>query len=121
MISHGLSALTFQSADPAKLAAFYRDAIGLPLAEDTHGTIAEHFECDVEGIHFAVLKASARIGGPVVPVFRVASLDASCERMAARGVPARHKPMELGNGLRVVTFEDPDGNAFRLIEVAPRS
>ena len=116
-IESALSAVTFQSIDPERLAAFYRDAVGLPLAPDRHGTVGEHYECDVNGIHFAVLKASDRMGGPVVPVFRIDGLEAAAARVAAMGAVALHEPMALGDGMRVVTFRDPEGNGFRMIEI----
>jgi predicted enzyme related to lactoylglutathione lyase len=112
-----LSALTFQSTNPERLAAFYRDAVGLPLAPDQHGAIGTHYECDVQGIHFAVLKSSDRLGGPVVPVFRIGDLEAAAARVAALGATALHEPMDLGDGMRVVTFRDPEGNGFRMIEI----
>lgn len=117
MTTLSFSALTIQSRDPDRLAAFYRDTVGLPLAVHDHGPIAGHHEGDLGGVHLAVLKASPTIGGPFVPVFRVDDLDACCARLAARGVPALHRPLDLGEGKRVVTFSDPEGNAFRMIEI----
>jgi predicted enzyme related to lactoylglutathione lyase len=116
--SPSLSALTMHSADPARLAGFYRDAVGLPLAPHRHGTLAEHHEAFVHGIHFAVWKAGEHVGGPFVPVFLVEDLDEATARLQAGAVPVLHKPLDLGEGKRVVTFRDPDGNAFRLIEIA---
>jgi len=115
--ARNLSALTLHSPDPERLARFYREAVGLPLAPHRHGTLAEHQEGMLAGVHFAVWKASEHVGGPVVPVFLVEDLDAAAARMEALGVGALHKPMELGEGKRVITWRDPDGNAFRLIEI----
>jgi predicted enzyme related to lactoylglutathione lyase len=105
------------SDDPVRLAAFYRDVLGLPLEPHQHGTLGQHFEGGVAGVHFAVWKASARVGGPFVPVFRVANLDAELARLGALGVKSLHRPLDLGEAKRVVTFEDPDSNGFRLIEL----
>ena len=116
-IDTSLSAVTFQSSDPERLARFYRDAVGIPLEPDRHGAIGSHYECDVNGLHFAVLKSSERMGGPVVPVFRVGDLAAASERLAAMGATSLHDPMDLGDGMRVITFRDPDGNGFRMIEI----
>jgi len=55
-----------------------------------------------------------------VPVFQVDDLDAAHARMDSLNVEARHKPMDLGDGMRVVTFTDPDGNAFGVIEIRRR-
>jgi predicted enzyme related to lactoylglutathione lyase len=111
------SALTMHSADPDRLAQFYRDVIGLPLAPHVHGTVGEHDEGDLGEVHLAVWKASPRVGGPFVPVFRVENLDAWLLHLESAGVPCLHKPLDLGEGKRVVTCVDPDQNAFRLIEI----
>ena len=112
------SALTMHSNDPVRLAEFYRDAVGLPLAIHSHGTLGAHYEGGLSGVHFAIWQASPAVGGPFVPVFRVASLDGELSRLTARGVVARHKPLDIGEGKRVITLSDPDGNGFRLIELA---
>jgi predicted enzyme related to lactoylglutathione lyase len=111
------SALTMHSANPERLALFYRDTVGLPLEPHEHGTVGEHYEGSVGGVHFAVWHSSPRVGGPFVPVFRIENLDQALSRLEALGVPSLHKPLDLGEGKRVVTFSDPDGNAFRLIEI----
>lgn len=111
-----LSALTMYSPDPQRLATFYRDAIGLPLEMDRHGKVGDHFECDLDGVHFAVLRSGPR-SSPMVPVFQTADLDAAQRHLASLHVDARHKPIDLGDGMRVVTFTDPDGNAFGVVEV----
>lgn len=118
MTAMNLSALTFQSDHPARLAEFYRREIGLPLELNRHGTAPEHFEGLFNGVHIAVLRAAARLGGPIVPVFRVQSLDACVSGLRTRGVDVAVKPLALGEGKRVAAFADPDGNVFRLIEIA---
>src|SRR5262249_59052928 len=105
-----LSAITFHSSDPERLARFYAEAVGLPFEAHRHGTLPEHFEAFVNGIHFAMWKANENVGGPIVPVFRVPDLDRSTAKLTASGVPHLHKAMDLGEGKRVVTFRDPDGS-----------
>lgn len=119
LMTLAFSALTMHSNEPVRLAEFYRDAVGLPLAVHRHGTLGAHYEGGLGGVHFAVWQASPAVGGPFVPVFRVGNLDAELARLLARGVEARHKPLDIGEGKRVVTFSDPDGNGFRLIEIGP--
>lgn len=116
MLAMTLSALTFQSEDPARLAEFYRDKVGLPLRLDRHGTVAPHHEGDLGNIHFAVLPAALKSGGPIVPVFRVRNLAASLADLCGQGVEQVLKPLSLGEGMTVAAFKDPDGNVFRLIE-----
>ena len=111
-----VSALTFQSADPERLAAFYRDTVGLPLRLNQHGGMPPHHEGDLGAVHLAVLPAHPSAGGPVVPVFRVRDLDASISELSAKGVEMALKPLGLDQGMTVAGFKDPDGNMFRLIE-----
>ena len=114
-----LSALTMHSDAPARLATFYRDVVGLPLAIHQHGSVGDHYEGGLQGVHIAVWKASERVGGPFVPVFRVADLTQAAAALERARVGALHKRMDLGEGKHVITFRDPDGNAFRLIEIRP--
>jgi hypothetical protein len=108
MLAMTLSALTFQSEDPARLAEFYRDKVGLPLRLDRHGTVAPHHEGDLGNIHFAVLPAALKSGGPIVPVFRVRNLAASLADLCGQGVEQVLKPLSLGEGMTVAAFKDPD-------------
>lgn len=121
MLAMSLSAVTFQSQDPARLAEFYRDKVGLPLRLDRHGAVAPHHEGDLGNIHLAVLPASGKAGGPIVPVFRVRNLAASVAQLCGQGVEQVLKPLSLGEGMTVAGFKDPDGNVFRLIEFAAES
>jgi predicted enzyme related to lactoylglutathione lyase len=110
------SAVTFQSNDPERLAAFYRDKVGLPLRWDQHGNVVPHHEGDLGAVHLAVLPAQAGAGGPVVPVFRVRDLEASISELRSKDVEMVLKPLALDEGMTVAGFKDPDGNTFRLIE-----
>ncbi|HET9933154.1 MAG TPA: VOC family protein [Polyangiaceae bacterium] len=113
-----LSAITLHTEEPARLADFYRKVLELPLDLNQHGTLGSHFEGTRGGVHFAIWKASTRVGGPVVPVFRVPNLERELERVRSLGVVELHRPLDLGEGKRVVTLEDSDHNAFRLIEIS---
>ena len=116
MLAMKLSALTFQSNDSARLADFYRDVVGLPLRLDQHGAVTPHYEGDLNDIHFAILPTNVASGSPVVPVFRVRDLTAAMAQLCGQGVEQVLKPLNLGEGMTVAGFKDPDGNVFRLIE-----
>ena len=116
MLAMNLSALTFQSENPARLAEFYRDKLGLPLRLDQHGAVTPHHEGDLNDIHLAVLPAGVALGGPVVPVFRVRDLTSAIRQLCGQGVEQVLKPLTLDEGMTVAAFKDPDGNVFRLIE-----
>jgi catechol 2,3-dioxygenase-like lactoylglutathione lyase family enzyme len=120
MIHHAqsLAGIVLYSPDPARLTAFYREAIGVPLADADHGTVGGHQEGQLGGVHFAVWDERASHGAaPLVPVFRVTDLGpsgAAVERLGARRL---HKPIDLGEGKRICGYADPDGRAFRLIQL----
>jgi catechol 2,3-dioxygenase-like lactoylglutathione lyase family enzyme len=119
-----VSAVTITSTDPERLAGFYRRCLGVPLELANHGPMKHHYEGwlgDPErgGVHFAVLKGrsgSADAGGPA-PTFRVRGIEACVRELEAEGVRPTHAVADLGEGKRIVSFRDLDGNAFRLIDL----
>ncbi len=113
-----LTGIVFASADPERLAAFYRDVLAIPFAVAQHGKIREHIECEVDHVHFAILKKSqiAKTSN-LTPSFRVSDLASFMEGLAAQDIMPLHPIIELGEGKRVTTIADPDGNRIRLIEI----
>jgi hypothetical protein len=49
-----LSAVLIVSQDPARLAAFYRDVVGIPLKDQAHGQSLPHYGCTLGDLHFAI-------------------------------------------------------------------
>ncbi len=115
--AESLAGIVLYSPDPTRITEFYRDAIGVPLEAATHGTVGEHREGMLSGVHFAVWDERIGHGKGLVPVFRVADVAASAIALEARGAKKIHKILDLGDGKRVVGFADPDGRAFRLIQL----
>jgi len=115
-----VSAIVFFSPDPERLASFYRTHLGIPFEPQAHGPMRDHMECDLGDLHMAVLKGRPT-GGPeaggMAATFRVKGIDACVKDLAAAGVMSTRKIMDLGEGKRVATFRDPDGNAFNLIDL----
>jgi predicted enzyme related to lactoylglutathione lyase len=119
-----ISAVTITSNDPKRLADFYRSHLGIPLESQSHGPMKEHFEGwlgDPErgGVHFAVLKGRAAVAdaGGAAPTFRVQGIDAFVADLKAVGTAPLHAIANLGEGKRLASFRDPDGNVFRLIDL----
>ena len=119
-----VSAVTITSTDPERLAGFYRRSLGIPLAQASHGPMLHHFEGwlgapERGGVHVAVLKGrSGRAdAGGTAPTFRVREIEACVNELAAEGITPVHPIAELGDGKRLVSFRDPDGNVFRLIDI----
>jgi predicted enzyme related to lactoylglutathione lyase len=78
-----------------------------------------HHEATVGGLDFAVLKGRGpgEDGGGVAPTFRVHGIDAFVRSLEAAGVRTLRKVFDLGEGKRVASFRDPDGNAFNVIDL----
>lgn len=112
-----LSAIVFTSPDPDRLADFYRTRLGIPFVHESHGPMKDHIETWIGDVHVAIRKGSAHAGGGVSPTFRVKRIDEIVSSLARAGVAAMHKVADIGEGKRLASFRDPDGNVFRLIEI----
>lgn len=112
-----LVGLIMSSANPERLADFYRSHFGIPYQLNQHGTLPAHYECDQDGIHFAIIqRPGPQQPGNIVPSFQVTDLDATLVEFSREGIVPLHQIMELGGGSRVSTIPDPDGNQVRLFE-----
>jgi predicted enzyme related to lactoylglutathione lyase len=108
------------SADPKRLAAFYRDVLNIPLKESTHGGTAAHFECDLGNVHFAIhpiypgqpkpVNTSARIG------FAVFDIDKAQDNLKSRNIKF-YGPTKADYGTSIALI-DPDGNPVDLYELS---
>lgn len=49
-----LSAVLIVSENPARLAEFYREVVGVPLKDEAHGTSRAHYGCNLGDLHFAI-------------------------------------------------------------------
>lgn len=59
-----LSGLILVSEQPERLADFYHDVLGLPLAEERHGDTAPHWACELGDVHFAIHPVADYEGEP---------------------------------------------------------
>jgi predicted enzyme related to lactoylglutathione lyase len=113
-----LSAVLLTSRDAARLAAFYRDALGLPLAPEQHGQTAPHWGCELGDVHFAIHpRADAAAPGPIRLAFWVFDLKAFVGRLEERGIPLRYPIVPLGPESFVTAILDPDGNEIELTQM----
>lgn len=110
--SLGLGGLIFESPNPDRLASFYKQTFGLPLELRTHGGLNEHWECDYNNIHFAILKATEVFDGNlVVPSFIVMDIE---ELVNENNLNLEDGILPLGDGSFVGRIIDPDGNRIHL-------
>lgn len=108
----GLSGVIMSSSNPGRLAKFYNDIMGIPMALNSHGTSPDHWECDYKGIHFAILdsKTVSKPANNVVPSFYIDDID---RFIADNNIQTDETIMDLGNAYSI-GFNDPDGNTVRL-------
>ncbi|HEY6538040.1 MAG TPA: VOC family protein [Candidatus Dormibacteraeota bacterium] len=113
-----LSAVLLTSREPDRLAAFYRDLLGIPLKAERHGESEQHWGCELGDVHFAIHPSSDRPGpGPIRLAFWVFDLEAFADRLEQAGTKCRYPIQQLGEGSLVTAVEDPDGNEVELTQM----
>lgn len=114
-----LSAILLVSAQADALAAFYRDALGMPLAPAEGGG---RWTCALGELHFAIhpstdFEEAPELGtGNVRLGLSVQDLDAMAASLEGRGIELLYTPKDLGWG-KMTAVRDPDGNYVELTEL----
>jgi catechol 2,3-dioxygenase-like lactoylglutathione lyase family enzyme len=120
-----ISGVILVSRQPGRVAGFYRDVLGLPLAEERHGETQPHWGCELGDVHFAVHPAEdypddpAGEPGPVKLAFMVFDLARMISWLDACGVPLCYPPASLGTQSQITAVRDPDGNLVELTQLGP--
>lgn len=117
------SGIILVSENPARLAAFYRDTLGVPLAAEEHTDTQPHWGCDLGDIHFAVHPIDdfpdRRSGvGAVKLAFNVFDLEAQVKHLEELAIELLYPPKDTGFFLSTA-FLDPDGNFVELTQLVP--
>ena len=117
-----LSGIILVSAEPSRLVEFYRDVLGVPLAEEQHDESELHWACELGDVHFAIHPAADYPGEPTgVGSVKIAFLVFELDRLVAwldeKGVELDYPPAEFGAGSRITAVRDPDGNLVELTEL----
>ena len=109
----GIGGVFLRSRDPAALAAWYAEHLGLDV-EDWHGSVlrASGGETLVWAAFPADTEYFGRLDQQVMVNYRVGDLDAMLAQLRAAGV-AVEGPMDHENG-RFGWGVDPEGNRFEL-------
>ncbi|MBI3072132.1 MAG: VOC family protein [Deltaproteobacteria bacterium] len=116
------SAVLIVSKDPARLAAFYRDTLGVPLKEEKHGDTAPHYGCELGDLHFAIHPrenfedAGEPSGGAVRLAFTVFDIESIATSLREKGVALLYPPRDVGF-CKMTALRDPDGNTVELTEL----
>jgi catechol 2,3-dioxygenase-like lactoylglutathione lyase family enzyme len=119
-----LSGLILVSEQPERLVDFYRDVLGLPLAEEQHGDTAPHWACELGDVHFAIHPVADYEGEPTATgavklAFMIFDMTRLVQWLETRGVPLCYPPTEFGTQSRITAIRDPDGNLIELTELGP--
>jgi predicted enzyme related to lactoylglutathione lyase len=119
-----LSGIILVSADAARLAAFYRDVLGVPLEAEQHGDSEPHWGAELGDVHFAIHPTTDYPGEPtgtgaVKIALLVFDLDALVKALTAKGVEPLYPPTEFGAESWITAIHDPDGNTVELTQLGP--
>jgi catechol 2,3-dioxygenase-like lactoylglutathione lyase family enzyme len=120
-----ISGVILVSEQPGRLTEFYRDVLGLPLAEERHGETEPHWGCELGDVHFAVHPAQdypedpAGSPSPIKLAFMVFDLARMIEWLEHCGIPLCYPPAELGEESWMTAVRDPDGNLVELTQLGP--
>ena len=122
---HGIESVLLFSEDAKKLAAFYREKVGLKVTFE--GDMGEHkeeifgFEMK-KGSGFSIIdhsKVKGKNKGPerIIINFEVDKIEPEVKRLVAAGVKLVTDIYHVQEYGKIATFEDIDGNYFQLVQV----
>ncbi len=117
-----LSAVLIVSENPALLAEFYRDVVGIPLKDEAHGKSLPHYGCNLGDTHFAIHPIETfpdrRHGvGAVKLALNVFDIKAVVEWLEARGIKLLYPIHDTGFFLSTA-INDPDGNFIEFTQMS---
>ncbi len=111
----GVNAILISSPDVKRLAAFYRDQVGIPLEVHDHGG-GLHAEAEIGDTHFAIFPGGPAEGShPVSFSLHVDDIDAEYAKLSKQDIRFAGPPEPMGFGGVVARFRDPDGNGVCLM------
>jgi catechol 2,3-dioxygenase-like lactoylglutathione lyase family enzyme len=119
-----VNAVLIVSEQPERLAAWYREILGLPLTDEQHegGSGALHYGCNLRGLHFAIHPTSnysfAPDTGPggIRVAFNVGDIASFAEALEGREVDWVFQPVDLGWST-MLALGDPDGNMVEVVQM----
>ena len=120
-----MSGVILVSRQPGQLARFYRETLGIPLAEERHDATKPHWGCELGDVHFAIHPAEdypddpASGPGPVKLAFLVFDLPRMVAWLERCGVKLCYPPTDLGAESQITAVRDPDGNLVELTQLGP--
>ncbi|KKQ98554.1 MAG: hypothetical protein UT24_C0009G0054 [Candidatus Woesebacteria bacterium GW2011_GWB1_39_12] len=121
----GLESVVLGSANAKKLASFYKDVVGLKLTlEAEMGENNENlFAFEVKGssgfyiMDHSKVKGEAKDPNRILLNFEVDDIDKEVKKLDGKKVKKIQDKYHLEGYGWIVTYEDPDGNYFQLVQV----
>jgi catechol 2,3-dioxygenase-like lactoylglutathione lyase family enzyme len=117
----GICQIALASADPAKLVAWYRDVLGLPVLFEASGMT--FFQSGATRLMIGSNHHGASIGGDAVLYFEPGDWSAAETALAERGVAFTHEAQVVqrapGRELALRAFKDPEGHSLALLGWRP--
>ena len=117
----GIGGIFLKARDPAALAAWYRDTLGVPIdADQTYGTFTAGTDGEApEQTVWSAFPEDTTYFGPsgqaCMVNYRVTDLDRMLEQLRAAGATVDERVEEYDYG-RFGWATDPEGNRFELWE-----
>lgn len=109
-----IHAITIDTANPQKLAAWWSEVLGLPIAGDYGQIVQLAASSNVPLFQFQNIDDLPTERNRVHADLKTSDLDSETERLVALGATIVRK-LELPQ-IRYTTLTDPDGNKFDLIQ-----
>jgi catechol 2,3-dioxygenase-like lactoylglutathione lyase family enzyme len=122
---HFMSGVILVSRQPEPMVSFYRDVLGIPLAEERHGETQPHWGCELGDVHFAIHPVAdypddpADGPSPIKLAFMVFDLTRMVAWLEGCGVALCYPPADLGTQSQITAVRDPDGNLVELTQLGP--
>jgi predicted enzyme related to lactoylglutathione lyase len=115
----GLGAVSIWSSDLKNLLPFYRDVVGLTIQFESPEFVVFGAPGEATlglGTHSEIHGRASDPGRHMVG-FRTSDIQADAARMKSAGVEFIEEPnLQLGGGLWLATFKDPEGNICQLFQ-----
>jgi len=107
----GIKTVLHPVSDLAAAKPIYTALLGTPPQADA----AYYVGYDVAGQHIGLVPGGQGMTSPVA-YWHVADIEAKLAEVTAAGAVAKDPVRDVGNGRRVATFTDPDGNVLGLLQ-----
>ncbi len=119
-----LSAVLLISKNPGRLAALYRDVVGLPIKEEDHGDSEKHYGCELGDLHFAIhpaenFKGAGHGTGSIKIAFTVFDIETFVKSVQEKGLKVEYAPRDVGFA-KMTALTDPDGNYVEFTQLSDR-